>query len=231
MWTRASRSAGVPSRRRGRSRIQGWTLVRARFPRLNSFLLDRRENFLRDIHLAPAPVTERRDDASLDEQLDRLACGGIGHAQAFLGAQHGDERIHHQVVKQRRGARFVLERVAVALADVDELRRLLYRLARDALHPGEEIADPCVPVAVRAHALQKLVIVLAVLVDVVRKVKQRLREPAALDEEKGDEQPADAAVAVEEGMDRLELLVHQRALDEIRHLVAAVDELLPSIEA
>jgi hypothetical protein len=58
---------------------------------------------------------------------------------------------------------------------------------------------------VRAHALQQLVIVLAVLVDVVRKVKQRLREPAALDEEKRDEQPADAAVAVEEGMDRLEL--------------------------
>jgi len=51
-----------------------------------------------------------------------------------------------------------------------------------------------------------------VLVDVVRKVEQRLRQPAALDEEQRDEQPADAAVAVEKGMDRLELLVHQRAL-------------------
>src|SRR5437588_251489 len=199
MWTRASRSAGVPSRRRGRSRIQGWTLVRARFPWRNSFLRDRRENFLRDIHLAPAPVTERRDDASIDEQLDRLACGGIGNAQVFLGAQHGNERIHHQLVKQRRGAGFVLERVAVALADVDERRRLLHRLARDALNPGEEIADPCVPVAMRAQALQKLVIALAVPVDIVRKVKQRLREPAALGSPRIARAPARTGISLTGG--------------------------------
>src|SRR2546430_5653822 len=47
-------------------------------------------------------------------------------------------------------------------------------------------------------------------------IQQWLRQATTLDEKQRDEEAPDAAVAVEERMDRLELLVHQRALNEIR---------------
>jgi len=51
-----------------------------------------------------------------------------------------------------------------------------------------------------------------VLVDVVREIKERLRQAAALDEEKRNEASADAPIAVQKRVNRLKLLVHQRAL-------------------
>jgi len=51
----------------------------------------------------------------------------------------------------------------------------------------------------RAQALQKLVIALAVLVDIVRKVKQRLREPAALGSPRIARAPARTGISLTGG--------------------------------
>ena len=87
--------------------------------------------------------------------------------------------------------------------------------------------QPAVPVAVRADAHQTAVVVVAVTFDVFGQIQQRLRQPAAFDQEQGDEQAADAAVAVEKGMDRFEMLVHQRALDQVGQFAAGVNEGFP----
>jgi hypothetical protein len=47
---------------------------------------------------------------------------------------------------------------------------------------------------------------------------------AALAQEEGDEQAADASVAVKEGMNRLELRVREADLDQQRQVVALVQE-------
>ena len=53
-------------------------------------------------------------------------------------------------------------------------------------------------------------------------------QTASLDQEQRDQKAADAAVPVEERMNRLELLVNQPALDQVGHRVARVEEALPS---
>jgi hypothetical protein len=91
--------------------------------------------------------------------------------------------------------------------------------------------EPARPVAFRPHALEGVVIVLPVALDEVREVEKRLGKAAALDQEERDQQPAHTAVAVQEGVDRLELLVHQGALDQLREVVTVVEETLPVGEA
>jgi hypothetical protein len=49
----------------------------------------------------------------------------------------------------------------------------------------------------------------------------------ALDEKQGDQQTTDPAVAIEKRMDRLKLLVHDRALHEVGQRVAFVQKFLP----
>ena len=58
-----------------------------------------------------------------------------------------------------------------------------------------------------------------------------MREAAALDEEQRDEQPAQAAVALEERVDGLEALVHERALHERREAGALAEERGPTRRA
>src|SRR5262249_49167960 len=63
---------------------------------------------------------------------------------------------------------------------------------------------------------QVVVILVAVLLEERRQVEQRLGQYLAFAEHQGDEQPPDAPVAVVERVDRLELVVHQRQLNDHR---------------
>jgi hypothetical protein len=68
------------------------------------------------------------------------------------------------------------------------------------------------------------------LLEVVREVQHGLVQHAALGEQERDQQPPDAAVAVEERVNRLELDVGQRDLDERWQVVVAMEELLQLAE-
>jgi len=87
-----------------------------------------------------------------------------------------------------------------------------------------------VPVGIGADAQQRRVVLGAVRLDVRGQIEERLRQAAALSQEQRDEQAADTAVAVEERVDRLELLVHEGALDEIGQARPVLQEELPGGE-
>src|SRR5205823_11282248 len=67
-------------------------------------------------------------------------------------------------------------------------------------HSPKEEGQPAFPVTGVPHGLQVVVVRLAVAPEVVRQVEDRAGEQVALHEEEGDQQSADTAVAVEEGM-------------------------------
>src|SRR6266498_1531461 len=61
-------------------------------------------------------------------------------------------------------------------------------------------------------------------------IEQRLLEELLRLQQERDEQPADAAVAVEKRMDRLELIVNERQADQRREMRLGVQELLEQVE-
>ena len=77
-----------------------------------------------------------------------------------------------------------------------------------------------------ADALERVVVLLATGLEVGRQVQERLGQPVPDDEEEHDQQPSEPAVAVEERVDRLELVVQQRGLDERWQSRVLVDEAL-----
>ena len=87
---------------------------------------------------------------------------------------------------------------------------------------AQEELEPGLPVAVVPHGVEQPVVLGPVLLEVEAQVEQRLAEHAGVAEEQRDQQPPDAAVAVEEGVDGLELHVRERRLDEHRQVVAVV---------
>src|SRR6476619_2576975 len=84
--------------------------------------------------------------------------------------------------------------------------------------------EPSFPVTRVAHGLQPFVVRLAMGLEVVRQVEHRLSEYTTFTEEKRHQQPADAAVAVKEGVNGLELRVGQPDLDEKRDVVLFMQE-------
>lgn len=83
-------------------------------------------------------------------------------------------------------------------------------------HAGQEEAQPRFPIAGEADGLQEVVVLLAVLLEVEAEIKQRLAQHAFRAEQKGDEQPAQASVAVEKRMDGFKMDVRQRGFDQER---------------
>ena len=113
---------------------------------------------------------------------------------------------------------------AQAAFQLDDPARRVGRLQRHFLHAAQEELQPPLPVPLRTHGQQSVIILLAVLLQVVAEVKQRPGKDAAPAQVKGDQQAADAAVAVQKGMDGLELGVDQGDLDQGRQAVPGVDE-------
>lgn len=81
-------------------------------------------------------------------------------------------------------------------------------------------------VASGVHTLQSVVIPGPLPFEVTRQVQDRLGQRALLAQEEADEQPFHPAVAVEEGMARLELRVGHADPDEGGKVVARVQEAL-----
>jgi hypothetical protein len=67
--------------------------------------------------------------------------------------------------------------------------------------------EPGFPGFLLAYAIQQLVVAAAVLLEEQAHVMQRLLEHAGLDQHQHDQQPAQAAIAIEKRVDRLELHV------------------------
>src|SRR4051812_22816773 len=121
-----------------------------------------------------------------------------------------------------RAATEPVDLVAVCLDERPDRARGGGRRARDRDHTFEEELEPLFPRALRSDTLEVVVVGVPMLLEVEAQVQQRLREHLVGAEQQRDQEPTDAAVAVEKRMDRLELDVSERGLDEDRR--RAVEE-------
>ena len=110
--------------------------------------------------------------------------------------------------------------------------RRLHGLRRGRGHGFREEVQPALPVATRPHVIQQLVVQRTMRLEEQAWVEQRLMQQTIRDKLKHDQQPADTAIAVKKWMDRLELDVGKRSLDQRRRrLRLVVQEALELIEA
>src|SRR5690606_32015413 len=116
--------------------------------------------------------------------------------------------------------------VPVLLAKLENLACSTGRFDADLDHSLQKKFQPSFKVTTIPHRLQTLIVGLPVLLEVMREIQHRLAEHPALAQQKRDEQPPCATVALEEGMDRLELRMGQADLHQQRKLVLLMQESL-----
>jgi hypothetical protein len=68
-------------------------------------------------------------------------------------------------------------------------------------HSREEEIEPRLPIAFRSHPIEQIVVCSAVLLEIEAQVKDRLPQYARRTEQERDQQPSQAAVAVQERVD------------------------------
>ena len=124
------------------------------------------------------------------------------------------------------GAFLVDEIVAERVLKSHKSDRSLLGLAGLVPDTVHEEPDPGQQIAVLAGTEKEVVVLVPVLLEEGGQVEERLGEGAPQHEHQGDHQPADPAVAVEEGVDHFELVMSQGELHQERH-VLFVQEVLP----
>src|SRR5690606_15029864 len=106
-------------------------------------------------------------------------------------------------------------------------RELLWRLDRPLCwhaHALQEESQPGLPAALPPPEVEQRGVRLAARLEVEAEVQQRIAQHAIVAEQERGQEPADAAVAIEERMDRLELHVGEAGPDEVRQAVAPIVE-------
>lgn len=84
------------------------------------------------------------------------------------------------------------------------------------LDAAQEELEPPLPIALVANRLKPLVILASIAPEEMAQVEQRTRHHALLTHEERDQQAADAAIAVEEGVAGLELSMNQSSPQQDR---------------
>ena len=102
------------------------------------------------------------------------------------------------------------------LAKVHEILRPGHGVCGLRGHGLQEELQPLLDLASLAHCLQSFVVRRPVLLEVSAEVEQGSSDPLLLQEVEDDEDASEPAVAVQERVDRLELGVDQRRLDDRR---------------
>ncbi len=93
-------------------------------------------------------------------------------------------------------------------------------------HRRQEELEPLLHLTALSDSLQSVVVVGPVGLEEATQVQQRARQQVTFDQEEDDQQAPEPAVAVEERVDRLELVMGERGRDERRQVVIVVDESL-----
>jgi hypothetical protein len=95
-------------------------------------------------------------------------------------------------------------------------------------HSVEEESNPTIEVTSAPHVLKVFVVLRLTFLEVGTDIQERLGEHSLLHEEEADEEAAKPAVAIQERVDRLELVMNQSAADEHgKARTLLVEELLP----
>ena len=190
------------------------------------------------IGVDPAALPSRglADDAYFGEIFQRRAGGREGDGEFRGDSLDGDDRagLHQFVDPERRRSRAAEagDLLSVSVEHGDQIASRggsLFRGLRDA---GQEEFHPGLPRPSLPNLLQEPVIVVAPGLQEQAEIEDRFPQHPGLTQDQRDEQPAQASVAVEKGMDRLELDVGQARPDERgQRRILAVQEALERIEA
>lgn len=81
-------------------------------------------------------------------------------------------------------------------------------------HPPEKELGPLTPGALLAYRQKQIVVVLPVLFEKCTEIKQRQGQEVSVHQQKSDRQPADATIAIQEGMNGLKLVVNESQTDK-----------------
>ena len=92
------------------------------------------------------------------------------------------------------------------------------RLGRGLVDSFEKESKPCFPFAVVTNTLQEVVIFLAMVLEIEAEIEHGLFQYPFDTEHEGNQQPSQAAVAIQKWVNGLELNVRERRLDQDRQL-------------
>ncbi len=140
------------------------------------------------------------------------------------------ELLQHAVSVAGGAAKVFGDAFAMLLTELENPARGVGGLHAHLRDAAQEKREPCLKVAYVPHCLKPLVVLLPMTLEVVGQVEDRLLQRAALAQQKRDEEPTDAAVAVEKRMDGLELRMRQTDLHEQRQVVLLVKKRLECAE-
>jgi hypothetical protein len=126
------------------------------------------------------------------------------------------------MVDQRQRFGLARHRCAVRIALRDDGLRGACGRPRRAADTAQKKRDPRFPMALLADGGEAVVVLGTPRLQVQRQVQQRSRQRAVFAQHQRDQQPADAAVAVQGGMDGFELCVGECAAHQQRHAVARI---------
>src|SRR6218665_945773 len=96
-------------------------------------------------------------------------------------------------------------------------------------HCLQEEGDPTVPISLRGNRLESLVILLTVPLQILGQIEHGLRQYALLEQEQWNQNAANPAIAILEGMQQFKLRVHHCRLQKKIHVIA-VHILLPCLK-
>jgi hypothetical protein len=111
-----------------------------------------------------------------------------------------------------RAPEALVVRGTMLLAKQQDPARRFGGLPADLSDTSQEELEPTLPVACLADRLEPVVVRLSMSLEIVREIQHRLVQRSSLAHEKRDQEPAHAAVAIEERMDHLELSVREPIL-------------------
>ena len=179
----------------------------------------------RQVHARPVLVSPLLKQALDDQLRDGAAGGRLAEPKRLHREGCGETRRAERLVG--KGQRVAAQQRVAGVVVADQRPRLKGSPLGRPAHAVEEELQPGSPLTVRTHALQQDVVLVAMALQIGGEVQQRARQTLAVDQEQRDKQPPQAAVAADERVDGLELLVQHGALDEVGERTLVVEELVP----
>ena len=154
---------------------------------------------------------------------DEACCRGLGSCDEFHGRRDRYEGVAGKEFEQscgRNGCRVLIQHAGpVGSDDGEEFACGQDGFIRDGRDSVEEEDGPALPVTVGANRAKASVVLLAMALEEQAEVQERRTQETPMLEQERDQQPADATVSVEIGVDGLELRMGQTGTHERRKFV------------
>jgi hypothetical protein len=198
--------------------------------RRHQWAFDHIDQFLGDEDVWPSPL-DLNEDLRINQFLDDQACRSVRHAKQldrfrYCDGRHATEIVDQLVNETGRARQFL----TVGVAQFEQASGARVRIATLLDDASDEERDPGPPVAVLTDVQKVIDVRISMTLKVRAHVEQRLREALVRAEQERDQNAAHAPVAVEKGMDRLELVVDECKSNQQRKRARFVEKLFECVQ-